>query len=107
MTFKIKQNDTSPILAVTLKDADGTAVNLNGASIRFHMRKVGKATAAVDAAATITGAFTGQVQYAWSASDTSTIGTYHGEFEVTYSDNSIETFPNSGFLAIEITDDLA
>jgi len=43
MTFKIKQNDTSPILAATLKDADGTAVNLNGASIRFHMRKVGKA----------------------------------------------------------------
>ena len=58
-------------------------------------------------AATIIGALTGQVRYAWSASDTALIGTYNGEFEVTYSDNSVETFPNNGFISIEVTDDLA
>ena len=107
MTFFVKQNDTSPTLDATLKDADDAAVDLTGASVRFHMRKVGKGTAVVDGAATITGALTGQVRYAWSGSDTASIGTYNGEFEVTYSDGTIETFPNNGFISIEITDDLA
>ena len=107
MTFFIKQNDTSPTLDATLKDANDAAVDLTGATVRFHMRKVGKGAAVVDSAATIIGALTGQVRYAWSASDTALIGTYNGEFEVTYSDNSVETFPNNGFISIEVTDDLA
>jgi len=34
-------------------------------------------------------------------------GTFQGEFEVTYATGEIETFPNDGFLAIEIIDDIA
>ena len=78
MTFFVKQNDTSPTLDATLKDADNAAVDLSGATVRFHMRKVGKGTAVVDGAATVTGALTGQVRYAWSGSDTASIGTYNG-----------------------------
>ncbi len=107
MTFAIKQNDTSPIIAATLKDADGTAIDLSGATVRFHMRKIGKSAVSVDAAASVTNASQGKIQYAWSATDTATIGTYQGEFEVTYTDNKVETFPNSGYIAIEVTDDLA
>jgi len=36
-----------------------------------------------------------------------TPGTFQGEFEVTYATGEIETFPNDGFLAIEIIDDIA
>jgi hypothetical protein len=46
------------------------------------------------------------VQYDWSAADTATIGTYNAEFEVTYGDSSIETFPNNGFISVVVTDDL-
>ena len=35
------------------------------------------------------------------------VGTYEGEFEVTFADSTIETFPNSGFFSITVTDDLA
>ena len=93
--------------SVMLIVRNGAAVDLSGATVRFHMRKLGKGTVVVDGAATVTGAFTGQVRYAWSGSDTASIGTYNGEFEVTYSDGAIETFPNNGFISIEITDDLA
>ena len=48
------------------------------------MRKVGKGTAVVDGAATVMGALTGQVRYAWSGSDTASIGTSNGEFEVVF-----------------------
>lgn len=49
----------------------------------------------------------GKVRYNWSASDTASVGTYEGEFEVTFADSTIETFPNSGFFSIIVTDDLA
>jgi hypothetical protein len=107
MAFFIKQNDTSPNLDATLKDASDNAIDLAGASLRFHMRKIGATSAKVDAAATIIDEDTGQVRYTWSAGDTDTIGSFEAEFEVTYGDGSVETFPNNKFFSIEITDDIA
>ena len=108
MAFYIKQNDTAPAIRATLKDTDANAIDLTDATVRFHMRRAGSTTVTTDGAAIIVGnATNGIVQYNWQAADTSTVDTYHGEFEVTYSDGSIETFPNSGYIAIEITDDLA
>jgi hypothetical protein len=46
------------------------------------------------------------VRYDWSADDTDTIGSYQAEFEVTYADASIETFPNDGYIRVEIIDDI-
>ena len=48
-----------------------------------------------------------RVGYAWQTGDTDIPGTFQSEFEVTYSTGEIETFPNDGFLAIEIIDDIA
>lgn len=108
MTFYIKQNDTAPALRAQLKDGDGDGVTLTGATIRFHMKRIGGNTVVVDAAAdaVVSAVTTGLVQYDWSAADTASVGTYHGEFEVTFSDGSIETFPNNGFITIEVTDDI-
>jgi len=107
MAFYIKQNDTSPSVLATLQDANGDAVNLTGASIRFHMRVIGSAQTTVDAAATIVTAVSGIVRYDWIAADTDTVGSYQAEFEVTYADASVETFPNDGYIRVEITDDIA
>jgi len=107
MKFYIKQNDTAPILAATLKDADEVAVNLTGSSVRFHMREVGSTTSKVDADAVLVDASGGQVKYTWAADDTDTIGSYQAEFEVTFGDGSVETFPNNGYVLIEIIDDIA
>lgn len=106
-TFYIKQNDTSPALGATLKDGDGNAVDLSGATVRFHMRARGATTAKVDAAATVTGASTGEVSYAWIAADTDTAGKFQAEFEVTYADTTVETFPNNGYITVDIDGDLA
>lgn len=105
MTFRIKQNDTSPELEAALSDATGTAINLNGASVRFHMRRAG-GPVVVDAAATIVTAAAGLVRYVWTAGNTNTAGSYQAEFEVTYGDGSIETFPNSSNIQVDIMADL-
>ena len=103
--FIIKRNDTAPALAATCQDADGNAIDITGASVRFHMIDKNDVTV-VDAAATIVSASAGTIKYAWQAADTDESGSFRGEFEVTYSDSTIETFPNSNYIQIQIYDDL-
>jgi hypothetical protein len=105
MTFQIKQNDTSPQIEAVLSDAAGTAIDLNGAAVRFHMRRAGGAVV-IDAAATIVTAAAGLVRYVWIAGDTATAGSYQAEFEVTYADGTIETFPNAANIQIDILADI-
>lgn len=107
-TFTIKKNDTSPDLQATLTDADGAAVNLTGATVRFHMRLPGASSAKVDAAGSIVGTATdGVAKYSWSAGDTDTAGVYEAEFEITYSGGGIETFPSGGYILVNVLEDLA
>lgn len=104
-TFQLKEGDTSPSISYELTP---TTVDLTGASVVFNMttrRGVVKVSRAAATVTTPTG--TPTVQYDWIAADTDTAGTYRAEFEVTYGDGSIETFPNTGFLTISITKDLA
>ena len=99
-TFQMKENDTKPSLYVNLVQ-DGSAVDLTGASVAFHMDGV------INSAAVITDAAGGSVRYDWAAADTATAGSYRAEFQVTFSDGSIETFPNSGYFYVNIAEELA
>ena len=105
MAFYIKQNDTSPSVQAALTDANNTAINLTAATVQFHMEAV-DGTLKVDAAMTVTDAEGGVVQYDWVTGDTDTAGTYYVEFEVTYTDGTIETFPNNNKEVIIIRPEL-
>ena len=107
MAFYLKQNDTAPSIRATLENGNGDPIDLINATVRFHMRALGSTTTKVDAAATVVSASLVIVQYNWVAADSNTIGTYTAEFEVTYPDTTVETFPNNGYIRIEITDDIA
>lgn len=105
-TFKIKRNDTRRALEVTLLDSAGSPVSLAGASVRFHMRERAGATLKVDADATIVEALAGTCKYTWNPSDTDTEGKFQAEFEVTYADGGIETFPSDDYITVSIGEDL-
>jgi hypothetical protein len=105
-TFTIKQNDTSPAMLATLQDASGDAVNITAATVRFHMRRIGSTQVTIDQPAVIVTPLSGLVRYNWQAADTVAVGSYQAEFEVTYADASIETFPNDSYIRVEITDDI-
>lgn len=108
MAFVIKQNDTSPVVSAVLKDSNGAVKDLTAASVRFHMKAYQADSTKVDAAGTVVGDPTeGVVKYVWQAGDTDTVGTYNAEFEVTYGDGSVETFPNTGNLTLVIKPELA
>lgn len=105
--FLLKRGDTSPAILGSLVGGDGSAVSITGASVRFHMARDANGEVVVDAAAAVVDAAAGQVRYDWQPADTMTAGRFRAEFEVTYSDGTVETFPNDGDLQILIRDDLA
>lgn len=105
--FYIKQGDRSPGLGAFCRFADGTAQDLTACTVVFSMRKRGTTTAKVSAAsAVIVAAATGEVRYDWGTTDTDTNGTYDAEFEVTLGSGRKITFPNDGYLTVEVTDDI-
>jgi len=120
LTFLIKRNDTLPYLRRQLTDSDGVAIDLSTyhsglGTVMFNMRRdtaadIGATTPKVHAAASVVDASTGIVEYRWVAgdTDTTTVGgaLYAGEFEVTFADGKIETFPGTSYIAITIPRDL-
>jgi len=96
----IKRNDTNPSLSVTLAQ-DGVVVDLSTATVVFHMGTH------VDATAVVVDGTAGTARYDWVAADTVTAGCYPAEFEVTFADDSIQTFPNDENLTIIITEDVS
>ena len=107
--FTLKRGNTSPAIQATLTDGDGAAVVLTGATVRFHMRADGgdpALAADVDAPAVIVAAAGGQVRYDWAPADVDVAGWFRAEWEVTYGDGAVETFPNDRDLIILIREGL-
>ena len=110
--FTLKRGDTSPALIATLKDRDGQPVNLTSATVLFVMRatdSISGSTPRIQGAmqvATDQVANRGQVTYQWSAGDTDLPGSFAGEFVVTWPTGREQTFPTTGFVTVQINDDL-
>lgn len=96
-TFTLKRGDTAPALRYALLPE---IVDLTGASVVFIMDGLGRAPASVVSAAPPV------VQYDWQPGDTDRAGVRRAEFEVTYPDGGIETWPNAGYLLVNIVEDL-
>lgn len=105
MAFTIKQNDTSPSLGATLKDAQLVPVSLVGAAVKFHMNSL-EGVVKVNQTMSIPDPEGGVIQYDWQDGDTDTVGTYSVEFQVTFADGTVETFPNDGNLTVSIVREL-
>jgi len=102
--FIIKQNDTAPSIKAILSGFS----DLTGVSVVFNMKPTDDDTVKISrGTGNIVDETKKLVEYEWQAADTDTSGTFYGEFEVTYSDGSIETYPNNTCLQIKIIDDIA
>ena len=105
---KIKRGDTGPAFRATLRDAVGDPVDLSGAAAVFNMRDTKSKAVKVSAGAmTVLDAPGGRVEYAWEPEDTDTVGVYDAEVQVTFSDATVETFPNDGMHRVEVLEDVS
>ncbi len=113
--FSIKTGDTSSSIYATLEDDTGTAVDIQAATVRFKLGPLtgGTLVVAADAtnaqigAGTVDGS-TGDVVYNWGTLGAvpGTAGWYRGEWEVTFTNGAIQTFPNDGYMIVAIGEDL-
>jgi hypothetical protein len=60
----------------------------------------------INAAVTLTTPASGIITYEWAAGDTDTVGTYNGEFQITYTSGKMLTVPTVGYKSIEVIADL-
>lgn len=104
--FDIKQNDTLPLLIANLKNSDGTAINLTSTTVLFKLININNDALIINTAATITSASLGTVEYTWTANDTSVVGEFKGEFEITFSGGEVQSVPTKGYINIRIHNDL-
>lgn len=110
--FHIKRGDTEPRIRGIAKDRDGALINFAGAAVFFVYQQLDDNGAPVGAeirrAATLVSytATEAVLEYAWVAGDTATAGKYRAEFEVTLASGAVRTFPNKGFIALLIQEDV-
>ena len=108
--FTIKLGATRPFLRRTLKNADGTPIDLTSiSSIRFQMKlpadtlfKVNSTTVDI-----IGAAIDGVVEYKWQAADTDKAGDYESEFEIVFTDSTIIKVPNDENMVVHVIQDVA
>lgn len=101
-TINIKQDDTQPAMKVRLKDASGNPVCLTGATVQVAIQHYSKPVIKFLRSAYVADASTGEVWLIWLPEETQVTGLYRIEFRVTYQDGNRETFPNDGYLLVNI-----
>lgn len=107
-THYLKQNDVGGVIERTLRDGFGVPANLTGATMVFSMRVKPAGTVKISAvAASLVDAVVGLVRYTFTAANTDTADEFEGEFQATYSNGDVQTYPEDGYIPIVVTDDIA
>lgn len=100
--MRIKRGDTAPPLRGTVTD-DGSPVDLTPATV-IVIGKRNDVLVFSRAATTKTNA--GVVTMAWGPTDTAVAGLIRIEFQTTWPDGTVMTFPPAGYLTVMVDPDL-
>jgi hypothetical protein len=107
--FAIKKGDREPVLRRTLTDASGAVLSLEGGdTVVFNMGIPGESVKVNAGACTIIDGPGGVVEYAWADGDTSEVGTFRGEFQITRAVTlKKRTVPTRNWLRIKVYEEIA
>lgn len=105
MMVVLKRNDTKKPLKAVLSNESGP-IDLTGCTVRFIMSDTMTKVMKINREALIQDAVNGTVWVVFEDGETDTPGTYKAEFKVTYTDFRKETFPDNGYILVEILKDL-
>lgn len=103
--LKIKSGDTALQFTDTLR-VDGVASDITGATVLFLMKLIGSPSTAYSLAATIVSAASGTVKYVPGVGFPTAVGDYRQEWQVSYVEGTILTFPSDSYNIVKKLDDL-
>jgi hypothetical protein len=108
--YDIAQGDHGETITSTLEDSAQQPVDLEGANIAFRVVPIGGSTPLLDNVVASNGqngdgsdGTKGRVFYTWQPGDTGTPGVYLAQWKATFVDESVQSFPNDGYLLIRIS----
>ena len=101
----LKRGDTRHAIRAILKDSSGSPVDLTDCTVSFHMAPLGRPPT-ISRQVDIHDAEGGEVWVVFAPGETDVSGVYRAEFQVVYGDGRRETFPNNGYINIQIQSDL-
>jgi hypothetical protein len=101
----IKRNDGPTTIPFALK-RNGAAVNLTGAAVKAVVARKSNKLLLHEIPCTLTDAAAGEGQFIFTVSHSSQANDLLIEFEVTFADGELRTFPSSGQIEIKIAPDL-
>jgi hypothetical protein len=106
--FTIKKGNRAIPITGTLRNGDGTVVNLTSCTVKFVMTPIDVLTPPkVNASATIVSAPAGTVSYTFAAADVDTVGMFDVEWQVTFPSTYVGTFPGDDYDRVVIEAALA
>lgn len=100
MNHSIVCGDTLPHLSAVLTQA-GAPIDLTGCVVRFEMRPFDGGDT-LGGECVVDSATAGRVRYEWQTVDTATIGSYLGQFHITYGNGDTLTVPTTGVVSVAV-----
>lgn len=107
--FVIRQGDTAPRISQPLTDPiTGAPVEAFGAEVRLHLHGLTIVDDRDLTGATDPLAESGNVvYYDWTTDDTQLAGYYSAEWQLTFGDGRVQTFPNIGVFLVQVVEQVA
>ena len=109
--FFVRQGDEGFVMADTLLNELGAPVDIQGATVKLQVYPIRGGAALIDDDAVNEQAgdggdgSRGKVSFTWPAVDTTTPGTYVGQWQVTFGGGAVHTYPNGDYILILISAD--
>jgi hypothetical protein len=100
--FQTKQFNTRNALKAKLLEANGTPVDLTGATVRFYMQSSNGVV--VNRAMQV--GENGEVLFVFESDEVAQAGLFNAEIIVTYGDNRKEIYPNDGYIRVYIEESI-
>lgn len=106
--FVIRQGDTIPRLTGTLTDGNGDPVDVTDATVLLHLHGL-----TVENDLVLNAEIDGDadddnvVFYDWATEDTEEAGYYSGEWQVTFDNGQVQTFPNDSIFLVQVAEQVA
>jgi hypothetical protein len=100
MNLILKTSDVNYSFTYPVTEDDGTIVNLTNATTKFKMGNTSKII--FTNPSTVIDAVNGLVSYSFTEQDTMYDGAFIGEFEITFADGRILSYPRSGYISVFI-----
>ncbi len=105
--FFIKYIDSLPVVQSNLSDKNGYIDLTTASSVYFIHQLKHRSVTPTTGSATILGASSGYVEYAWPTGYPPSGGTYYAEWRATFSNGKQLTVPNDGYVVFHINQRLS